>query len=51
MFVLYPFEKKYFTPHGIKTYFIGHPLIETLNKSKIVINSRKKKIYLYISWK
>ena len=28
LFVLYPFEKKYFTPHGLKTFFIGHPLLE-----------------------
>ena len=46
LFVLYPFEKKYFTPHGIKTYFIGHPLVETINKSKNILNKRKKK---YIS--
>ncbi|GIR09650.1 MAG: lipid-A-disaccharide synthase [Alphaproteobacteria bacterium] len=46
LFVLYPFEKKYFIPHGIKTYFIGHPLVETINKSKNILNKRKKK---YIS--
>ena len=43
LFVLYPFEKKYFTPHGIKTYFIGHPLVETINKSKVSFNNRKNK--------
>ena len=47
LFVLYPFEKKYFTPHGIKTYFIGHPLVETINKSKNILNKRKKNIFLY----
>ena len=41
LFVLYPFEKKYFTPHGIKTSFIGHPLVETINKSKKTLNKRK----------
>lgn len=46
LFVLYPFEKKYFIPHIIKTYFIGHPLVETINKSKNILNKRKKK---YIS--
>ena len=46
LFVLYPFEKKYFTPHGIKTYFVGHPLVETINKSKFTFNKRKRK---YIS--
>ena len=43
LFVLYPFEKKYFTPHGIKTYFIGHPLVEKINKCKNTLNKRKKK--------
>ena len=43
LFVLYPFEKKYFTPHGIKTYFIGHPLVEKINKSKNISNKRKEK--------
>ncbi len=46
LFVLYPFEKKYFTPHGIKTYFIGHPLVEKINKSKNTLHKIKKK---YIS--
>lgn len=46
LFVLYPFEKKYFIPYIIKTYFIGHPLVETINKSKNILNKRKKK---YIS--
>ena len=43
LFVLYPFEKKYFTPHGIKTYFIGHPLVEKINKNKNTLSKRKKK--------
>ena len=30
LFVLFPFEKKYFTPYGIKTTFIGHPIIEKI---------------------
>ena len=34
LFVLFPFEKKYFVPHGIKTTFIGHPLIEKNFKVK-----------------
>ena len=46
LFVLYPFEKKYFIPYLIKTYFIGHPLVETINKSKNILNKSKKK---YIS--
>ena len=29
LFVLFPFEKKYFLPYGIKTTFIGHPFINT----------------------
>ena len=47
LFVLYPFEKKYFTPHGIKTYFIGHPLVETINKSKNILNKEKKYISIF----
>ena len=43
LFVLFPFEKKYFTPYGIKTYFIGHPLIE------IIKNKNKKNKNKYIS--
>ena len=46
LFVLYPFEKKYFSPHGIKTYFIGHPLVETINKRNKISNKIKRK---YIS--
>ncbi|OQX94599.1 MAG: lipid-A-disaccharide synthase [Rickettsiaceae bacterium 4572_127] len=26
---LFPFEKKYFTPYGLKTSFVGHPVIES----------------------
>ena len=44
LFVLFPFEKKYFTPHGIKTHFIGHPLIEIIKNKKKKI---KKNIYQY----
>ena len=52
LFVLYPFEKKYFTPHGLKTFFIGHPLLENkitnlnIKKNKIYFNN-KKKLYLF----
>lgn len=28
LFCLLPYEEKYFTPHGMKTSFIGHPVIE-----------------------
>ena len=28
LFVLFPFEKKYFIPHGIKTNIYGHPFLE-----------------------
>ena len=46
LFVLFPFEKKYFTPYGIKTYFIGHPLIEIIKNNKNIKKENKKK---YIS--
>jgi lipid-A-disaccharide synthase len=28
LLALFPFEPKYFTPHGLPTTFVGHPLIE-----------------------
>ena len=34
LFVLYPFEKKFFLPYKINTTFIGHPLIERSNINK-----------------
>ena len=46
---MYPFEKKFFTPHGLKTYFIGHPLLEDTNnnlsksKKQMLFNNKKKK--------
>ena len=50
LFVLYPFEKKYFQPHGIKTTFIGHPLLEeiklNMNNSPYKTDN-KKKLYQY----
>ena len=47
LFVLFPFEKKYFQPHGIKTTFIGHPLLEGIKlniNNKSYKTSNKKKI-------
>ena len=45
LFVLFPFEKKYFVPHGIKTTFIGHPILNANNlkykKTKKFINIKK----------
>ena len=46
LFVLFPFEKKYFIPHGIKTHFIGHPLVEIIKSNNNFSNNYKKK---YIS--
>ncbi len=46
LFVLFPFERKYFTPHGINTHFIGHPLIELIKKNKSMGRISKKR---YIS--
>ena len=51
LFVLFPFEKKYFTPYGIKTTFIGHPIIEKINldlkKTTNSLNFKKKIISIY----
>jgi lipid-A-disaccharide synthase len=53
LFVLYPFEKKYFTPHGLKTYFIGHPLLEVINKGssenkkKLLFKNKNKNISIF----
>ncbi len=38
LFVLFPFEKKYFVPHGIKTTFIGHPLLNNNRRFKTMPN-------------
>tara|TARA_Y100000590_G_scaffold469365_1_gene656517 strand:- start:692 stop:1819 length:1128 start_codon:yes stop_codon:yes gene_type:complete len=44
--LLFPFEKKYFDKEGIKSTFVGHPLLEDKGKSKIdisqIINDNKK---------
>ena len=36
--LLFPFEKKYFDKEGIQSTFIGHPLLEDHNKSKVDIS-------------
>lgn len=52
LFVLFPFEKKYFTVHGIKTTFIGHPFLENNNNhlkstSKKLFNLKKNIISIF----
>ncbi|MDC3119969.1 lipid-A-disaccharide synthase [Candidatus Pelagibacter sp.] len=37
--LLFNFEKKYFDEENIKNTFVGHPLIEIKNSSKIIINN------------
>ena len=47
MLLLFNFEKKYFDQENIKTTFVGHPLIETNQNIKTVLNdliSKDKKI-------
>jgi lipid-A-disaccharide synthase len=39
LFVLFPFEKKYFVPHGIKTTFIGHPILKNNLQIKTLSNT------------
>jgi len=36
--LLFPFEKKYFDKENIQSTFTGHPLLETVNRSKIDVN-------------
>lgn len=36
--LLFPFEKKYFDKEGIQSTFVGHPLLEEHNKSKVDIS-------------
>ncbi len=49
--LLFPFEKKYFDKEGIKSTFIGHPLLEEHGKGKIdvsqIIKDNKKIFSIY----
>jgi len=49
--LLFPFEKKYFDKDGIQSTFIGHPLLEEQNKSKVdisqIIKDNKKIFSIY----
>ena len=48
--LLFPFEKKYFDKEGIKSTFIGHPLLDEM-KSKVdisqIVNEKKKIISIF----
>ena len=49
--LLFPFEKKYFDNEGIKSTFIGHPLLEDQDKNKVdisqIIKGNKKIFSIY----
>ena len=49
--LLFPFEKKYFEKENINCTFVGHPLLEDNEKSKIdisnIINEDKKIISIF----
>ena len=49
--LLFPFEKKYFDKENIPSTFIGHPLLETVDRSKIditqIIKNHKKIISVF----
>ncbi|MEC8099768.1 MAG: hypothetical protein VX089_00990, partial [Pseudomonadota bacterium] len=50
LFVLFPFEKKYFLPHGITTTYIGHPFlnnIKNINSTKNLLKIEKKIISIF----
>jgi len=40
--LLFPFEKKYFDKEGIQSTFVGHPLLEEQDKSKVDISQNIK---------
>ena len=46
LYVILPFEKKYFSSNNINTEYFGHPLLEIINKSPINPIDRKKIILL-----
>ena len=49
--LLFPFEKKYFDKENIPSTFIGHPLLESVNRSKVdvtqIIKNHKKIISIF----
>ncbi len=49
--LLFPFEKKYFDKENIKSTFTGHPLLETVDRSKVdvtqIIKNHKKIISIF----
>ena len=49
--LLFPFEKKYFDRRNIQSTFIGHPLLETIDRNKIdvtqIIKEHKKIISIF----
>jgi lipid-A-disaccharide synthase len=48
LLILFPFEKKYFDKENIRSTFIGHPLLESIGKSKVDISQiikNNKKIF------
>ena len=49
--LLFPFEKKYFDKENIQSTFTGHPLLETVDRSKIditqIIKNHKKIISIF----
>ena len=51
MLLLFPFEKKYFDRRNIQSTFIGHPLLETIDRNKIdvtqIIKEHKKIISIF----
>ncbi len=50
LFVLFPFEKKYFVPHGLKTTFIGHPFLNKnrqLKTTKNILELKKNIISIF----
>jgi lipid-A-disaccharide synthase len=44
MFVIFPFEKEFYVKHGVEVDFVGHPLLDELEKTKQLGNDHPEKI-------
>ncbi len=47
MFVIFPFEKEFYARHGVEVDFVGHPLLDELQK--LDVRSQKSEVRVQIS--
>ena len=50
MVVILPFEKDFYETHGVKASFVGHPLVDRLEKTPPALNGHRKEGTLIIGW-